>query len=103
MTDVRGQTTKSGITLESVMRHIGKMSREEFLNVLSRQISKWREAPYWLTIKIDNLKISYRIFKKYRSVFDDLCRGNCLFSGVQQFNLMAIFWILYLYVKNENQ
>jgi hypothetical protein len=29
---------KSGITLEHVMRHIGKLSKEQYLDVLTRQV-----------------------------------------------------------------
>jgi hypothetical protein len=42
---------KTGITLEHVMRHIGKLSKEEYLDVLTRQVAKWREAPLWLKTK----------------------------------------------------
>ena len=33
---------RSGITLEHVMRHIGKLSKEEYIKVVKRQVSKWR-------------------------------------------------------------
>jgi hypothetical protein len=33
---------KSGITLELVMRHLGALSKEQYLEVLSRQVERWR-------------------------------------------------------------
>jgi hypothetical protein len=51
------------------MRHIGKLSKEFFLEVLNRQYKKWREAPHWLQTKINNVEINYRIYKKYRMTF----------------------------------
>jgi len=32
------KNTRSGIFVEGVMRHIGKLSKEEFLEVLTRQV-----------------------------------------------------------------
>ena len=68
--DLEGHAARSGVTVESVMKHIGNRSREEYLEVLTRQTEKWREAPLWLKEKIDHVKMSYRIFKKYRLVFE---------------------------------
>lgn len=84
------------------MRQIGKLSKEKYLLVLTRQVEKWREAPLWLKNKTKRLEINYRIYKKYRSAFDELCQGNSLMEEKARYNLMAIFWILYLYVKHEN-
>jgi hypothetical protein len=42
---------RSGITLESVMRHLGSLSKEEYLSVLAKQVERWREAPLWLKAK----------------------------------------------------
>jgi uncharacterized protein YqeY len=61
---------RSGITLEHVMRHTTSLSKEKYLEVLTRQISKWRDVPHWLKVKTDNLKINYRIYKKYRNVLE---------------------------------
>lgn len=67
---------RSIVTLEHVMRHIGNLSKEKYLEVLTRQVAKWREAPHWLKVKTENLKFAYRIYKKYRSVFDELTLAN---------------------------
>lgn len=93
---------KSGITLERVMRHLGTLSKEEYLEVLSRQVERWREAPLWLKAKTQNLKITYRIYKKYRTAFDQLCSTSALMDEKSGFNLMAIFWLVFLFVKNQN-
>jgi hypothetical protein len=42
---------RSGITLERVMRHLGPLSKEEYLSVLAKQVERWREAPLWLKAK----------------------------------------------------
>lgn len=93
---------RSGITLEHVMRHTASLSKEKYLEVLTRQISKWRDAPHWLKVKIDNLKINYRIYKKYRNVLQGLSGDRVLLEQRAKFNLMAIFWILYLLIKHQN-
>jgi hypothetical protein len=46
--------------------------------VITRQVAKWREAPLWLKAKTDKVKLSYRVYKKYRAVFDELCPSNTL-------------------------
>jgi hypothetical protein len=61
---------RSGITIEHVMRHAGRLSKEQLLEVVTRQVAKWREAPLWLKAKTDRVKLSYRVYKKYRAVFD---------------------------------
>ena len=93
---------RSGITLEHVMRHTTSLSKEKYLEVLTRQISKWRDAPHWLKVKTDNLKINYRIYKKYRNVLEQLSGDRVLLEQRAKFNLMAIFWILYLLIKHQN-
>jgi hypothetical protein len=93
---------RSGITIEHVMRHSGRLSKEQLLEVLARQAAKWREAPLWLRAKTDRVKLSYRVYKKYRAVFDELCPANTLMDEQSRFNLMAIFWILFLFLKNQN-
>lgn len=93
---------RSGITLEHVMRHTTSLSKEKYLEVLTRQISKWRDVPHWLKVKTDNLKINYRIYKKYRNVLEQLSGDRVLLEERAKFNLMAIFWILYLLIKHQN-
>lgn len=93
---------KSGITLERVMRHIGALSKEQYLVVLSKQVEKWRNAPLWLKAKSENLKITYRIYKKYRTVLEKLTTACPLFDEKGGFNLMATFWLVFLFVKNQN-
>ena len=70
---------------------------------MTRQCNKWREAPAWLGYKIDNIKLSYRIHKKYRAVFESLSSKNNIIEKQSRFNLMAIFWIVYLFVKNKSK
>ena len=64
---------------------------------------KWREAPLWIKVKIENLKLSYRIYKKYRFVFEEMFSSHNCLKDQPKFNLMAIFWIAYLFIKHENQ
>lgn len=64
---------------------------------------KWREAPKWLSLKIDEVKLAYRIYKKYRAVFEKMTVNHCCAEDSSRDNLMAIFWIVYLYTKNHHQ
>ncbi len=96
---IENKAARTMVSLEHVMRHIGNFSKEKYLEVLTRQVAKWREAPHWLKLKTENLKFSYRIYKKYRSVFDELAETNPNMEEGARFNLMAIFWILYLFLK----
>lgn len=91
---------KSGITLERVMRHLGNLSKEQYLEVLAGLTHRWREAPLWLKAKTDNLKIAYRIYKKYRTVFESLAAANALLDEKTAFTLMATFWLVFLFLKN---
>ena len=66
-----------GIPIEKVLRHCGGLSKESLLEVITRQCMKWREAPMALKAKIDNVKLSYRMYKKYRSVFESFAEKCC--------------------------
>ena len=57
----------------------------------------------WLGTKIENVKMSYRMFKKYRSVFDSLCSVSPKIDKQAQSDLMAIFWIVFLFTKNRTK
>lgn len=48
------------------------------------------------------MKLCYRVYKKYRLAFEELCQGDTLIDEQMRFNLMAIFWVLFLFVKNQN-
>lgn len=63
-------------------------------------MGKWREAPMWIKVKIDNLKLSYRIYKKYRFMFEEMFNNYKTPKDQSKFNLMAIFWIAYLIIKH---
>lgn len=67
-----------------------------------RQCNKWRDAPRWLGAKIGDVKLAYRVYKKYRALFEGLAGRNCIMERQTQFNLMALFWIVFLFVKNTN-
>jgi hypothetical protein len=61
------------------MRHLGKLSKETLLEEVLRQCLKWREAPSWLKGKIEAVNLAYRMYKKYRTVFQELAKKNsCL-------------------------
>ena len=62
------------------MKHIGTRSRELFLETLSKQTEKWREAPLWLKEKIGQVRINYRIYKKFRTVFEALAKSHSRLS-----------------------
>lgn len=99
----REHLTRVGVSVESVMRHIGsKRSKEHFLEEVERLSRKWREAPAWLLTKIDNVRMSYRIYKKYRLAFEELATAHSFLEDQPKLHLQAIFWILYIYVKNEH-
>ena len=55
----------------------------------------------WLNLKIDKVKLSYRLYKKYRTIFESLSSKNDIVEKQSQFNLMAIFWIVFLLMKNK--
>lgn len=65
-----------GIPLEMVLRHSVGLSKESLLEVVTRQCMKWREAPIELKTKIEGVKLAYRMYKKYRAVFEALARTN---------------------------
>lgn len=94
-----GALVRCGIFLETVLRHMPGLSKESVLEVATRQCIKWREAPKWLSKKIDDVKMAYRVYKKYRAVFDKLAKQNCVVEDGTISNLMAIFWIVFLYAK----
>ena len=68
-----------------------------------KQAEKWREAPVWLKGKIDAVNIAYRMHKKYRALFEDLAKKCLHLDEVSQYNLMSIFWVLYLFIKNSSE
>lgn len=84
------------------MKHLGKYSKELLLQEVIRQVEKWREAPLWLKGKIDAVNIAYRIYKKYRALFQDLAQKTLHLDELSQYNLMSIFWVLYLFIKNSS-
>jgi hypothetical protein len=51
------------------MKNLPNLSKEKFLETVIIQIRKWTKAPSWLPSRVDALRISYRIFKKYEKVF----------------------------------
>ena len=92
-----------GIPLEMVLRHSVGLSKESLLEVVTRQCMKWREAPIELKTKIDEVKLAYRMYKKYRAVFEVLYRTNSCMGEQSLFDLIAIFWIVFLFVKNSSK
>lgn len=54
-----------------------------------------------LSNKIDNVQISYRIFKKYRKTFEDIWPYTHIAKLVMN-DMLSIFWIVYLFIKNKN-
>jgi hypothetical protein len=43
------------------------------------------------------------MFKKYRAIFEALAGRHCIMEKQSQFNLMAIFWVVFLFVKNSSK
>lgn len=62
----------SGLTIEKIMGNLQGTPKEEFFSLICLVASKWPSCPNALYQKIDLLKASYRIFKKYRKACLDL-------------------------------
>jgi hypothetical protein len=54
------------------MNHIGVLSIETYINYIENLIKKYRNANESLIFKISNLKMVYRIFKKYKNICKDI-------------------------------
>lgn len=91
----------TGIRLESIMKHLGKYSKETLLQEVIRQSEKWPETPLCLKSKIDQVNLAYRIYKKYRTLFQDLSKKYTQIDEQFQIHMMSIFWVVYLFIKNS--
>lgn len=61
--------SKNGIKIENVMSHLDKLSKERFLDTLNRQLEKDKNAPQYLKKKVEDIRYSYRFYKKYQTTF----------------------------------
>ena len=91
---------------ETAMNHLNRKSKEEFIEIIQSMISKNSTLQQKLSSKITNLDISYRLFKKYRETFEDLCKETKKDSKIQihEFvmnDLISIFWVIYLLFKSR--
>jgi len=59
----------TGIKIENVMRHVGNLSKEKFLETIELQLKKSGLLNYGLIEKVGHIKISFRVFKKYQNIF----------------------------------
>lgn len=59
-----------GITIEKIMRRLQPPhSKEQFLDVLGKALSKDPTIPHALNFKVGRVALTYRMFKKYRQTF----------------------------------
>ena len=56
----------TGLTIEKIMNCVVDISKEEFFSLLYLMATKWPACPNSLYQKIDSLKTTYRVFKKFR-------------------------------------
>lgn len=61
--------TGTGIKIENVMRHIDSLSKERFLETIETQIKKSNFSNHSLIEKVGKIKISFRVFKKFKTIF----------------------------------
>jgi flagellar biosynthesis chaperone FliJ len=54
------------------MSHLGSLSKEKFLDTLNKQLEKIKDPPQKLKKKIEDVRFSYRFYKKYESTFQML-------------------------------
>jgi hypothetical protein len=82
------------------MSHLGKLSKERFLDTANRQLEKYKLAPQYLKKKLEDVRYSYRFYKKYQAAFEEAWKVLGVSSGSKE-ELSAMFWVVYLYVKNS--
>jgi hypothetical protein len=54
------------------MSHLGSLSKERFLDTLNKQLEKLKKAPKNLKKKVEDIRFSYRFYKKYQTTFEAL-------------------------------
>jgi hypothetical protein len=97
--DGRAQTG-SGVKVENVMRHLGELSKERFLEILEAQLRKAESSQHYLAEKVIHIKIAFRVFKKFKAIFGHLAqRTKPRIAHLEQ--LEALFWIVYLIVQHR--
>jgi hypothetical protein len=52
------------------MSHLGPLSKERFLDTATRQLEKCKDAPQYLKKKVEDVRYSYRFYKKYQTTFE---------------------------------
>ena len=77
------------------MNCVGDIPREEFFSLLYLIASKWPACPNSLYHKIDSLKTSYRIFKKYRLICQAIGKEIDLSDNINSL-LSSFGWLIYL-------
>ena len=60
----------NGIKIENIMKRLKHLSKEKLLEIMDVQVQKYPEAPDHLKEKIKKVRIAYRMFKKYKNIFD---------------------------------
>lgn len=58
------------------MRHIDNLSKERFLETIETQIKKSNFSNHSLIEKVGKIKISFRVFKKFKTIFENLGAKN---------------------------
>ena len=85
----------TGLTIEKIMRCIGDVPREEFFSLLYLVATKWPGCPNSLYHKIDALKTSYRIFKKYRRACQLIGEESAISENLNGM-LSSFGWLVHL-------
>lgn len=62
------------------------------------QIKKSDFLKHSLVEKVSNIKIAFRVFKKYKTIFETLSYKNKIPFKVNH-DLLAFFWIVFLLAK----
>lgn len=82
------------------MSHLGKLSKERFLKTLNKQLEKIKKPPQHLKKRVKDIRYSYRFYKKFQTTFEALFERSMSDKSCKE-NFNALFWILYLYIKNS--
>lgn len=64
--------TSTGVKIENIMRHMNSLSKEKFLDTIEAQLKKSDFEKHYLLEKVIHIKIAFRIFKKYKAIFERL-------------------------------
>lgn len=88
-----------GFSVEKLIKCCPEIPKEDFLNNIISVAEKWPTCPPAFLHKLENLKLSFRVFKKYRLS----CRAIGEKVGIDHninYLLSSLFWLVYLIAKH---